>query len=218
MKRLKAISICVLGVVLGGARLQGQIPSGVGTKPAAVTAQSSAAADDDRFPALRENAERLKAEYEKIDTKNMDDIDQLLKSRRCQITRVGGMLDRTIQAMDSWHEAESTYWKKWAEVEQDRIDGQKKTLAEMEVDQQRAKEAIDSEAADREELLRKKANLEKTPKRTQDIIHDIDALILDIKDSESRLDEAQKQYEDVTAKVNNMNAAITARVIDMRQN
>ena len=215
MKRLIGISHVVLAAAL--APLFGQAPPAVGSRPLA-NAESPPSSDDDRFPALKDNAERLKTQYEKVDTANIDEIDRLMKTRRCQINKIGGDLDRTIAAMNEWHQAETTYWKKWAEVEQERVDGQAKNLAEMEADQARAKTAMDAETADREELLRKKANLEKYPKRTDAIIRDIDSLIVDIKDSEARLSEAQKQYEDVAAKVANMNASISARVINMRQN
>jgi hypothetical protein len=198
------------------APLFGQVPPAAGSRPPA--AESPASNDDDRFPALKDNAERLKAEYEKADTANIDEIDRLLKTRRCQINRIGGLLDRTIASMNEWHQAETTYWKKWAEVEQQRVDDQKKGLAEMEADKDRAKTVMDAETTDREELLRRKEILEKNPKRTAEIIRDVDALILDIKDSEARLADAQKQYEDVTAKAANMSASITARVINMRQN
>lgn len=193
-----------------------QLPAA--TQPAAAPTQATAPAlEDDRFPALRESADRLKAVYEKLDAENMDEVERVLKTRRCQIARIGGLLDRTLDGMRQWHQAEMTYWRKWAEAEQQRVDGQKKSLAGMEADQQRVKELIATEAKDHDELLRKKANLEKYGKRTQDIVKDIDALILDIKDSEARLDQAQKQYDEITVQVNNMSASISARLIDMRQ-
>ncbi len=178
---------------------------------------SPSAQEDDRFPALRESADRLKAIYVDADTKNMADVESLLKNRRCQIARVGGLIDRTIDALLQWHEAERTYWKKWAEVEQQRVDGQQKNLATMEVDQERVKELIATETKDHEDLLRRKANTEKG-KRTQEIVKEIDALVSDIQDSEEKLAQAQKQYDDVSSQVKNMNTSIAARIINMRQN
>jgi chromosome segregation ATPase len=194
-------------------------PAAAPTSPPAApaTSQTASSSEDDRFPGLRENADRLKAVYEKVDEANMNEVERLLKTRVCQINRIGGDLDRTIGALQDWIQAELVYNQKWAEVEQLRVDGQRKSLAGMELDQQRAKELIETETRDREELLRRKATLEQYGKRTQEIIKDIDALVLDIKDSEDRLTKAQKQYDDITAQVNNMNASITARLIDMRQ-
>jgi len=217
MKRLIAVPHLLAVIAFANSSLFGQVPSAMKSKPAAA-ADAPLSPDDDRFPALRENAERLKAEYEKTDTANIDEIERLAKTRRCQIQRIGGLLDRTIQSMRDWNQAEKTYWMKWAEVEEVRVGDQRKNLAAMESDQERAKSTMEAETADREKLLHDRANLEKSGRRTQEIVSQIDALILDIKDSEARLGEAQKQYEDVTAKVGNMNASIAARVIDMRQN
>jgi hypothetical protein len=216
---IRQIGIAGLALLMAvpGVALFGQAPAPIGAKPLAA-GESPVSTEDDRFPAMRDNAARLQAIYEKTDLANMDEIDRLLKTRRCQIARIGGLLDRTMQSTRDWQEEDTIRWKKWAEVEQERVDGQRKTLAEMEADEQRASVQLEGETADREELLRKKANLDKSPKQTREIVAQIDSLILDIKDSEARLAEAKKQYDDVTAKVANMNASITARVIDMRQN
>ncbi len=180
--------------------------------------QTTGAGESDRFPALAEEAARLKAIYEKTDTANMDEVDRLLKSRRCQITRIGGLIDRTLDAMHQWRDVELTYWRKWAEVEQQRVDDQRKSLANMEIDQERVKNLIEDETKDHEVLLRNKANMEKYGKRTEEIRKDIDGLITDIKDSEARLDKAQKNYDELTVQITNMNASITTRLVNMRQN
>jgi chromosome segregation ATPase len=217
MKRALAPLVLFIAVWQASAQSQSPAPTVAPQTPAAPGAmQPAPGPEDDRFPGLRENADRLKASFEKLDAANMDEIEHLLKTRRCQINRIGGLLDRTIEGMQEWHTAELAYWTKWAEVEQLRVDGQVKSLASMEADQQRLKETIDSESKDHDELLRKRAVLEQG-KRTQEIIKDIDALILDIKDSEDRLAQAQTKYDEVSTQVKNMNASITARLIDIRQ-
>ena len=45
----------------------------------------------------------------------------------------------------------------------------------------------------------------------------MDALIQDIQDSEQRLADAQKNYDEVTTKVRNMRASISARLVDIRE-
>jgi hypothetical protein len=174
--------------------------------------------DGDRFAPLRENADHLKAVYDKMDTDSMAEIDQLLRTRRCQINRVGGLLDRTLDAMRSWSDAEIQYWKLWGDVEQVRVDGQQKSLAGMEADQKHAEDLVITTQKDREELLRQKAVLEKYGKRTEDIRQQMDALVQDIQESERRLADAQKTYDEVTIKVRNMRASISARLVDIRQN
>jgi hypothetical protein len=186
--------------------------------PALTKPPVSQSDSEDRFPALAEEAARLRAIYEKTDTANMDEVDRLLKSRRCQITRIGGLIDRTLDAMHQWRDVELTYWRKWAEVEQQRVDDQRKSLANMEIDQERVKNLIEDETKDHEVLLRNKANMEKYGKRTEEIRKDIDGLTTDIKDSEARLDKAQKDYDELTVQITNMNASITTRLVNMRQN
>jgi len=167
-------------------------------------------ADDDPFPVLRENAERLRAAYEKTDAENMKEVDRLIQTRSCQNIRIGGLLDRTIQSMREWNQAETTYWKKWAEYEQPRVDAQRKSLAGMEADQQRASAMLAAVMADRKELLK---DSEADRQRASAMI----AKEL-LKDSEARLSEAQKNFKDVTAKIDKLNASITARITQIRQN
>jgi superkiller protein 3 len=54
----------------------------------------------DRFAALRQVADGLKSGYEQLDAKNMDEVQTLLKSGRCQINRIGGLLDRVQEALE----------------------------------------------------------------------------------------------------------------------
>jgi hypothetical protein len=184
--------------------------------PTALTGQQNEL-EGDRFPALRESADRLRADYEKTDGDNMREIEKLMRTRRCQINRIGGLLDRTLEAMQQWLVTETKYWEVWGEAEQKRVDGQIKTLAGMEADQKRIADLLDLEKKDREELLRRRAALEKG-KRTQEIADQIDGLVKDIQDSEARLNEAQKQYDTLTVQISNMKASISTRLVLIRQN
>jgi chromosome segregation ATPase len=216
------LSILPLWIAVGAALvspIRAQTPSSVQTASAFTAPPSAATAtgDNDRFAALRENADRLKAAYDKLDTDNVAEIDQLLRTRRCQSNRVGGLVDRTLDALRAWSEAELQYWKLWGEVEQVRVDGQQKSLAGMEADQKHAEDLVATTQKDREEMLRQKAVLEKYGKRTEEIRKQFDALIQDIQESEQRLAEAQKNYDEVTTKVRNMRASISARLVDIRE-
>jgi chromosome segregation ATPase len=191
------------------------------TAPAATTAPGAAGQSSpdssDRFGQLREEADALKSAYEQLDTKSMADVDTLLRTKRCQILRIGGLLDRVLEAMNHWLDAEKAYWKVWSEAEQTRIDGQLKTLASMEEDQKTVGEMLKSEKQSREELERRKTELE-SGKRTQEIVAQIDGIIKDIQDSEAHLTSAQKEFDDLTVKITDMKTSISARVVDMRQN
>lgn len=85
--------------------------------PANATAGSRLSADVDPFPDLRGNADRLRSSYVTTDAENMREIDRLLKARDCQMPRVGELLDRTIQSMHEWLDAERLYWGRWADIE-----------------------------------------------------------------------------------------------------
>jgi len=156
--------------------------------------------------------------YEKIDADNMAQIDTLLRTKKCQNLRVGGLLDRVVEALNQWNDAEVKYWKVWGDAEALRVEDQQKSLAGMVVDEKRAEDMLVSVQKDRDNLLRDKATLEKYPTRTEDIRKRIDALVLDIRDSENRLTDAQKNFDDITIKVKNIQVSINARLIEIRQN
>jgi chromosome segregation ATPase len=166
---------------------------------------------------MRENADRLEAEYAKVHVASMNEVDRLLKTRVCHINRIGGDLDRTIESLHEWIEAELKYWRTWDEAEMKRVDGLKKSLESMQHDQQRMQEQIETETKDHEELLRRKANLEQYGKRTQEIVKEIDALVVQIQDSEDALAEAQKRYTYVTDQVKIMSSEIDTRITFMRE-
>jgi chromosome segregation ATPase len=196
-----------------------------GSKTAPPLAQTSPAPPapsgdlgSDKFQSLRDNADRLRGVYEKLDTTNSAEIDGLLRTKRCQSLRVNGDLDRIVDSLNQWNEAELKYWTVWADEEAGRVAGQEKSLASMEAEQRRAEELVTSSNKDREDLLRAKANLEKFGNRTAEIRKQIEGLVQDIKDSEERLSEAQKSYDDVAGKVRNIKASIGTRLVDMRQN
>ena len=221
--RIPFVPILIFGLALCLAGAQTSPPAAPQSQPAsppAAPAGASPASEEtgDRFPALRQVADALKSAYEQLDAKNMDEIESLLKTKRCQINRIGGLIDRVQDAMRLWLESESKYWKAWSEVEQRRIDSQTKTLASMEEDQKRVADGLQEEKASREELLRKRAELDKYGKKTAEIVAQIDGIIKDIKESEDHLESAQKDFDELTVKINNMRASISARVVDMRQN
>ena len=140
----------------------------------------------DKFQGLRDLSAAARDSYSKFHRQTMPEIDRLLKTRRCQVNRIGGLLDRTLEKLQEWSEAEITYWTKWGEVEEVRVGEERKKLAVMETDKQRAKDLMDGETQDREELLRKRAALEKYGKRSQDVVQQLDALVQEIRDSEAR--------------------------------
>ena len=219
MRRLVAclFPVLLLSASIGQVPGQTQQPTDASVPPDASGTPQEASSPEDRFLGLRENADRLKAIYTKTDTAKMKEVEILLKNRACQINRIGGDLDRTIEALHQWIEAELVYWQKWNEAEQQRVDGMTKSLESMQLDQQRIEELIKTETNEHEVLLHKKADLEQTGERAPAITQEIDTLVLQIQDSENDLAKAKRQYDDVTARVNTMQTEITARVIFMRE-
>ena len=221
--RVQVLAILFTGIWSGVIRAQEvpptPLPAPQAPPPAAPASQGATQpeTETDRFPLLREAADTLRSQYEELDAKNMAEIDKLTRTRRCQINRIGPLLDRTTVAMQEWVTAEKKYWEVWGDAEQKRVDNQMKTLAGMEADLKRVADLQDIEKQDHQELQRRKAGLEQT-KRTEEISAQIDALIKDIQDSEARLNEAQQQFESLTSQITNMRASISARLVNIRQN
>ena len=172
---------------------------------------------DLRFGPLWEQSALLRTAYEKVHDHNMAEVERLLRSKICQINRIGGLLDRTKDAMQQYVDAEKKYWELWGEVEGKRVEGQQKTLEGFVVDQESVKKLLDEERTNREDLERRRANLEQG-KRTEEISREIDELVKDIRDSEARLDQAQKEFDSLTVRIGNMKTSIQARIINIRQN
>ena len=209
-----AVMIAVLALT---ARAQIPIGQEPAATPAAPAAQPQAEGEGDRFPQARKAADEARNAYEKVDMENIREVERLLKLRRCQIARVSGLLDRTSESLDSWLSAEKFYWTSWNEAETKRVEGQQKSLTSLEIDRQRAADLVDADKQDREELMRRKALLEKS-ERTSQITAEIDGLIRDLQDSQARLSEAQKQFDEITSSLNNLKASLTARLVNIRQN
>ncbi|HTQ57954.1 MAG TPA: hypothetical protein VMI94_25985 [Bryobacteraceae bacterium] len=171
----------------------------------------------DRFAGLWDESESLRAAYEKVHADNMAQVDRLLKTRVCQDKRVNGLVDRTVDAMNTYLAAAKKYYEVWGDAEQKRVEEQQKTLANMVVDQERTANILDEEKKNRETLERKEADLEQS-KRTEEIRKDIDDLKQEIIDSQDRLNKAQQAFDSITVQITNMKASITARLIGIRQN
>lgn len=172
---------------------------------------------EDRFASMRCVADQLRAAYDKVDDDNMTEIEKLMKDKRCSIVRVDGLLTRAKDAMNLWFDAEKKYWNEWETAENARVLGQQKSLTSMQEDQTTAQALVESLTKDHEELLHQKAQMEKTPRRTQEIQKAIDELILDIQADEGRIADAQKHFDDATLSVNNTKTALDARLIEIRQ-
>ena len=103
-----------------------------------------------------------------------------------------------------------------AVVEEERVAVSRKSLALMESEQQRTRELVESTRKDRDELLQRKSQLEATAK-TADIIRALDDLLVDVRESEARLSQAEKRYTEITASVESGRASLTARLVEIRQ-
>jgi chromosome segregation ATPase len=183
-------------------------PVGLDTKPG----------NNGRTKDLRDTADAFRDAFEKLQTENMAEVDKLAKDKRCNVVRVDGLLTRVKEALELWLDAESKYWAVNDEIETANVERQQKSLANMQADQQRAQDMVDSTTKDSEKLQRDLADLQKYPVRNKPIQDQISQLIQEIKDSAARLDEAQKNYEDVSARVRNLQASMGARLIAIREN
>lgn len=216
---------CVLVVAAGAVPLL-EAQSGSASASPKQPAGSAAAAlqtpascvGEDRFASMRCVADQLLAAYQKVDDDNITDIEKLLKEKRCNIVRVDGLLSRAKDAMNLWFDAETNYWNEWEKSENARVEAQQKAVVSMEEEQATDQTTLDSLNADHDKLLREKAEMEKTPKRTQEIQKAIDELIKDIQSDEARIADAQKHLDDATLSVHNTKIALDARLVEIRQN
>jgi chromosome segregation ATPase len=203
-----------------GAATAPRQPATASTTPSASAAQqpASACVGEDRFGSLRCVADQLNTNYHKIDDDSLAEIDTLMKQKRCNITRVEGLLGRVTDALNLWFDAEMKYWDAWELAENDRVAGQQKTLASIKEDQASSQAILDSAVADRERMQREKADLEKTPRQTVEIRKAIDALVQDLQSTEAQIADAQKNFDDASIKLKNAQTALDARLIEIRQN
>jgi chromosome segregation ATPase len=185
-------------------------------EPSAAPAATPEVEQSDRWASLRDESERLLQVWEKSHSDNMALVERALKTRVCQDKRVGGLLDRTMEAMHAYLAAAQKYWEVWEVAERKRVDDQQKTLANMEVDLQRVEVMLDDEKKNRELLDQKESALEQST-RTEQIRKEIDEVKNDIRDSEDHLNKAHEQFDSITVSIKNMKASITARLIDIRQ-
>lgn len=229
MKVAAQMRIQVLVILFAGASAQviraqdappTSLPATQSPPPAAAPASQGAPqpeTETDRYPLLREAADTLRGNYEALDRRNMAEIDRLTRTRRCQINRIGPLLDRTIASMNEYLTAERKYWQVWNDAETKRVDSERATLAGMEAELERVARLQETEKQDHQDLQRRKAGLEQS-KRTEEINALIDGLIKDIQDSEARLTDAQQQFDALKASITDMKAYLTARLIGIRQN
>jgi chromosome segregation ATPase len=185
--------------------------------PAQTEARGEAAPDhSDPWDGMLRAANDLKAVYSRKNTENMAEVDRLLKTKVCQINRVNGLIDRTEEALDAWAEAMAPYLKNWEEAELRRVQIGEKSLALSEGDLKITKDLISADKREHEELLRKKADLE-SQEHTAGIVSQIDSIIKDLQESETKLTADQKTFDDVTQSVNNTKAVLAIRLIEIRK-
>jgi hypothetical protein len=192
-------------------------PTTSGNPAADKPAGEAGSLTNDLFPQERAEALRLKAIYESMSADSMAEIDMLMDTGRCQIARVNGLLNRLKDAMNSWLTAEKQYWKSWDDKESKRVEIEQASLANIEAEQTRAAELVESDKKDREELLRRRAALQQGP-QNEAIRAQMDALAADIQDTDAKLSEAQRAYDLVSLKLDDSKASLTVRLVKIREN
>lgn len=206
----------VVGAQAAPKNLNVEPAQGAPAQPAPAAAQTGAPDNGDPWDGLLRTADELKAVYYKKNTDNMAEVDRLLKTKVCQINRINGLIDRTEEALDGWADAMAPYLKNWEEAEMRRVSIGEKSLAVAEGDLKITKNLIDADKQEHEELLRKKADLE-NQEHTAGILAQIDSIIKDIQESETKLNKDQKTFQDVTESVENMKTFLAVRLIEIRK-
>jgi hypothetical protein len=170
----------------------------------------------DRWPALKDEAQRLRHVWDKTHTESMAEVDKLLRSKVCQINRIGSAVDRAQKALNDYFIVAKKYWEVWSKAETQRVDDLKKAVQSMEVDEERAKAILEDEKKNRETLDQKEALLDQST-RTEAVRKEIDLVKQGIHESEDSLNIARDRLHSVSIAVTNMNDDIIAQVIDINQ-
>jgi chromosome segregation ATPase len=217
LPRLEAQSAAVPSSARPSAGATPPAPAQPGASAPSQQQPVAAGTGDDRFASMRVLKDQLREKFEQTSDANSKSIEEYLKKKTCNINHVDDLLTDTQEAMKVWYEAEMKFWTETELVENERVEGQRKSLASMEEDVKTTQSIVDSLTEEHNRLLRDKATLEKEPKRTVELQKQLDQIILDIREEEGRLSEAQQSFEDANAKVTNTKIALDARLIEVRQ-
>jgi chromosome segregation ATPase len=203
----------------GVAHSQSQTSPASETSPPAVNAQAEPTAElhGDIYAALWGEVERLRLAHDKLKADNIAEIDKLLRSKRCQIYRVNGLVERALAAMHEYMDAARKYYEFWDVAEQKRVEMLRKSLMQMEVDKTRLEMTMEDEKKDHESLEQRENYLEQST-RTDEIRKQMDDLKGSIRESEDKLTKAQEQFEAIRIRMNTTNAVLTEHLVGIRQN
>src|SRR5258706_3601652 len=196
---------------IGAIHVSAQDPS----KPAAA-GDSTASAPGDRFPEHKAEVDRLRAIYDPLHESGMAEIENLLRTKRCQIQRINGLLTRNSAAMHAWLNAEKAYWKAWDDAEQSRVALEANSIANIEAEQARAADFVNTNKHELEELQRQRTALQQGP-QTAATRARIDLLVTEIQESQAKLTNAQRLYDGLNEKLTNDRANLTVKLIQIRK-
>jgi hypothetical protein len=171
----------------------------------------------DKFSGLRQESEQLRGFYEKVDADNTGEIENIMRGKGCQMSRVDHLLSASAAALNQWKDSEMKYWMAWGNSDTDRLEPEQKRLVSMESARKRAEELVASTAKDREEMLVRLAELKKLG-GSDERVRRINEGIVDLRDSEVRLREVRKTYDDLLLPLRNTEASMSERLVDIRQN
>jgi chromosome segregation ATPase len=164
------------------------------------------------------SADQLKADYQNLADKSIPEVEKRLLIKRCQIVRIGALLDRTIEGLQKWSEAELKYWDSWGEAEQKRVDGETSKLEMWGNEQRRREEVMEDEKKDIEELQRRLDDLERTPSQTQTIQDQIAALIQRLDGTKTALEQTAAEYDQITVQIKVSSDSIYKQLVEIREN
>jgi hypothetical protein len=202
------------------ARVQPKPASPAQSRPAQLTPPPSPADDVSvglAFAGLRATADRLKNNYEAVHQVSMAEVQDIIRAGRCQNLRVEGLLNRASDSLNAWTSAETRYWAARDDSESRRVDNQMKDLAMVESNADIFAAQMESYKAYREELLRRKASLEKVSRPTPEIVRQLNSLVADIDRSTARISEAQESYAYLKSRADRLKTAPTIRLGDIQQ-
>jgi DNA repair exonuclease SbcCD ATPase subunit len=219
------ISAIIAGLLLVGVSLSAQVTEPPPPQPtnqipgapaSAPTAEQQSDLQGDLFGARLDNVKGLRAAYFAEHERSMKVIDGLALTKKCQDKRVSGILQRTIALMNKYYEAEKSYWQAWNERESIRLEGQFKSLASMEEEQQQTGALIEDAKKARVKLERERSDLANV-RQTDEIKAEMDRLVKEIRDSEAKLASLQEQYDTLTEKLKGLKGDLQTKIAQIHR-
>jgi hypothetical protein len=202
-------------------RAQSAPPQTPAPQPAASTQSSPAAPQAEPVADIYESLWKVAADdwavYAGVRGKTQKTVEGLLNTKKCQTDRVAPLIGQAVDALNQWYPEEALYWQKWRENEAVAVQRSAKELEDYKLRQAEAAELKGQDEDDLARLQKQFDDFDKGPKDPE-IRRRADALQTSIKQKRADIDDVQKQYDDLTEKIKDLEGNYTTRLVQINAN